>query len=122
MTELGRLLTAMVTPYNPDGTVDYAHARRLAAHLVRSGNHGIVVASAGRLETELHRQQRRAAHPFSGLTPGRVGGIYRGLRVADRFAGGCQISGLGLRRGQRRIAGICVERADARLGVRPIHP
>ena len=42
MTELGRLLTAMVTPYNPDGTVDYAHARRLAAHLVRSGNHGIV--------------------------------------------------------------------------------
>ncbi|MCC6388470.1 MAG: 4-hydroxy-tetrahydrodipicolinate synthase [Dehalococcoidia bacterium] len=42
MTELGRLLTAMVTPYTPDGTVDYAHARRLAAHLVRSGNHGIV--------------------------------------------------------------------------------
>ena len=43
MTELGRILTAMVTPYTPDGEVDYAHARRLAAHLVRSGNDGVVV-------------------------------------------------------------------------------
>jgi len=43
MAELGRLLTAMVTPYTPDGAVDYAHARRLAAHLVRAGNDGVVV-------------------------------------------------------------------------------
>lgn len=43
MPELGRLMTAMVTPYTPDGEVDYAHARRLAAHLVRSGNDGVVV-------------------------------------------------------------------------------
>jgi 4-hydroxy-tetrahydrodipicolinate synthase len=33
----------MVTPYTPDGEVDYKHARRLAAHLVRSGNDGVVV-------------------------------------------------------------------------------
>ena len=26
MTELGRILTAMVTPYTEDGSVDYAHA------------------------------------------------------------------------------------------------
>ena len=44
MPELGRLLTAMVTPYTADGEVDYAHARRLAAHLVRSGNDGLVLA------------------------------------------------------------------------------
>ncbi len=43
MPELGRLMTAMVTPYTPDGEVDYAHARRLAAHLVRLGNDGVVV-------------------------------------------------------------------------------
>ena len=42
--ELGRLLTAMVTPYTPDGAVDYKHARRLAAHLVRSGNDGVVLS------------------------------------------------------------------------------
>lgn len=44
MTELGRFLTAMVTPYTPDGAVDYAHARRLASHLVRAGNDGVVVS------------------------------------------------------------------------------
>ncbi len=44
MPELGRLLTAMVTPYTADGAVDYAHARRLAMHLVRSGNDGVVLA------------------------------------------------------------------------------
>ena len=43
MTALGRLLTAMVTPYTPDGEVDYEHARRLASQLVRSGNDGVVV-------------------------------------------------------------------------------
>ncbi len=42
MAELGQLLTAMVTPYTPDGAVDYKHARRLAAALVRAGNDGIV--------------------------------------------------------------------------------
>jgi 4-hydroxy-tetrahydrodipicolinate synthase len=43
MAELGRLLTAMVTPYTADGAVDYAGARRLARHLVDSGNDGVVV-------------------------------------------------------------------------------
>ncbi|OAI42716.1 hypothetical protein AYO38_11265 [bacterium SCGC AG-212-C10] len=43
MSELGRLLTAMVTPYTPTGDVDYAHARRLAAMLVRNGNDGLVI-------------------------------------------------------------------------------
>ena len=43
MTELGRILTAMVTPYTPGGEVDFAHARRLASGLVRAGNDGVVV-------------------------------------------------------------------------------
>lgn len=43
MPELGRILTAMVTPYTESGDVDYPHARRLARHLVRSGNDGVVV-------------------------------------------------------------------------------
>jgi 4-hydroxy-tetrahydrodipicolinate synthase len=41
--ELGRLLTAMVTPMHPDGAVDYAQARRLARALVESGSDGVVV-------------------------------------------------------------------------------
>lgn len=41
--ELGRVLTAMVTPFAPDGSVDYAQARRLAIALLDSGSGGLVV-------------------------------------------------------------------------------
>ncbi len=44
MSKIGRLLTAMVTPYTAEGEVDYALARRLAAALVRAGNEGVVVS------------------------------------------------------------------------------
>jgi 4-hydroxy-tetrahydrodipicolinate synthase len=40
----GRLMTAMVTPMNPDRTVDYKRAAELAHHLVASGSEGLVVA------------------------------------------------------------------------------
>ncbi|GAA4733015.1 4-hydroxy-tetrahydrodipicolinate synthase [Pedococcus ginsenosidimutans] len=39
----GRLLTAMVSPMRPDGSLDTDGARRLAEHLVASGHDGIVV-------------------------------------------------------------------------------
>lgn len=41
--ELGRLLTAMVTPFNADLEVDYAAAERLAQHLIDNGSDGLVV-------------------------------------------------------------------------------
>ncbi|WP_318655516.1 4-hydroxy-tetrahydrodipicolinate synthase [Leptolyngbya sp. KIOST-1] len=37
------MLTAMVTPFSEDGTVDYAVAERLADHLVNQGSDGLVV-------------------------------------------------------------------------------
>src|SRR5229473_2768308 len=43
-TEIGRLLTAMLTPFKADGTVDYAGAEKLAAMLVADGSDGVVVA------------------------------------------------------------------------------
>ena len=40
----GRVLTAMVTPFAEDGSIDLAGAQQLAAHLVdRGGNDGLVV-------------------------------------------------------------------------------
>ncbi len=39
----GRLLTAMVTPFDSDGEVDFSLAERLACHLVAEGSDGIVV-------------------------------------------------------------------------------
>ena len=40
---IGRVLTAMVTPFSSDGAVDYARARRLAQALIDSGSDGVVV-------------------------------------------------------------------------------
>ena len=42
-TPFGRLLTAMVTPFAADGSVDLALAGRLAQHLAQDGSDGIVV-------------------------------------------------------------------------------
>ena len=42
-TEIGRLITAMVTPFDADGQVDYEQAKRLALALIDSGSDGLVV-------------------------------------------------------------------------------
>ena len=44
MPEIGRLLTAMATPFDEAGRVDYPRARQLAEALVASGSEGLVVA------------------------------------------------------------------------------
>ena len=41
---LGTVLTAMVTPFGPDGTIDLAVAKKLAKHLVDAGCDGLVVS------------------------------------------------------------------------------
>ena len=43
MAEIGRLLTAMVTPFDEEGEIDYAQARKLAQGLVDSGSDGLVI-------------------------------------------------------------------------------
>ena len=45
MKKLGRLLTAMVTPFNEKGEVDYEQAKKLALALLNSGSDGVVVAA-----------------------------------------------------------------------------
>jgi len=44
MTELGRLITAMVTPFDEEGRVDYEQAKALARALIDSGSDGLVVS------------------------------------------------------------------------------
>lgn len=41
---LGEVLTAILTPFHPDGSVDVDGFRRLASHLVDNGSDGLVVA------------------------------------------------------------------------------
>lgn len=55
---IGRLLTAMITPFDSDGNVDYPQARRLAQALVASGSDGIVVAGTTGESPSLTREEQ----------------------------------------------------------------
>jgi len=46
MKKFGRVLTAMVTPFNDDSTVNYKGAAELAKYLVANGSDGLVVAGS----------------------------------------------------------------------------
>lgn len=43
MKTLGRVLTAMITPFNADGSVDFEGALTLAKHLLNNGSDGLIV-------------------------------------------------------------------------------
>lgn len=46
MKEIRGILTAMATPFDENGGVDVDAARRLAAHLLEHGSHGLVIAGS----------------------------------------------------------------------------
>lgn len=46
MKEIAGVLTAMATPFEESGAVDHDAARRLAAHLLEHGSHGLVIAGS----------------------------------------------------------------------------
>lgn len=56
--ELGRLLTAMVTPFDEDLNVDYAAVERLVDHLIRTGSQGIVVSGTTGESPTLTREEK----------------------------------------------------------------
>jgi len=55
---LGRLLTAMVTPFDAQGEVDYQQARRLALSLLDSGSDGVVVSGTTGESPTLSREEK----------------------------------------------------------------
>ncbi len=60
MKELGRLLTAMVTPMKADGSVDYRQACKLALALIDSGSDGVViVGTTGESPTLVREEEKR---------------------------------------------------------------
>jgi 4-hydroxy-tetrahydrodipicolinate synthase len=80
MKELGRLLTAMVTPFTEDGEVNYDQARKLAGALVDSGSDGvIVIGTTGESPTTTHEEDLRLFSEIKGT-------------LGDR---GCVVAGTG---------------------------
>jgi 4-hydroxy-tetrahydrodipicolinate synthase len=60
MNKFGRLLTAMVTPFDARGKVDYAQTKKLARALLDSGSDGLVLAgTTGECATLSHDEKLR---------------------------------------------------------------
>lgn len=58
--EIGRLLTAMITPFDSEGAVDYGQTKRLASALLDSGSDGLVVAGTTGEAPTLSEQEKVA--------------------------------------------------------------
>lgn len=72
MKELGRLLTAMVTPFKESGEVDYEQAKRLAIALLDSGSDGLVVgATTGEAPTLSWEEEFRLFAEVKSAVAGR---------------------------------------------------
>ncbi len=60
MKQLGRLLTAMVTPFDDKGEVNYEQAKKLALALLDSGSDGVVLAATtGESPTLIREEEAR---------------------------------------------------------------
>lgn len=58
MFNLGRVLTAMVTPFKSDMSVDWKRAEELADHLVKNGSEGLVIhGTTGESPTLTHEEE-----------------------------------------------------------------
>ena len=54
----GDVITAMVTPFNKDGKVDYSKVEKLAKHLMLNGSDAILVtATTGECPTLIHEEE-----------------------------------------------------------------
>lgn len=58
MRNFGRILTAMVTPFNSDETVNYDAAAKLAQHLVANGSDGLVVGGTTGESATLTKEEK----------------------------------------------------------------
>jgi len=72
MKELGRLLTAIVTPFDEKGEVDYEQAKKLALALLSSGSDGVVLAATtGESPTLLKQEEVRLFSEVKSALGGR---------------------------------------------------
>jgi 4-hydroxy-tetrahydrodipicolinate synthase len=72
MKSLGRLLTAMVTPFDERGEVNYEQAKKLALALIDSGSDGVVLAATtGESPTLVREEETRLFAEVKSALGGR---------------------------------------------------
>lgn len=78
MRKLGRLLTAMVTPFDDKGAVNYKQARKLALALLNSGSDGLVVAGTTGECPTLSREEKLRLFSEVKAAVGKKGTVVAG--------------------------------------------
>jgi 4-hydroxy-tetrahydrodipicolinate synthase len=78
MKQIGRLITAMVTPFTDDGKVDYEQAKRLALALLDSGSDGLVVSGTTGESPTLSREEKLRLFRETKAAVGNRGAIIAG--------------------------------------------
>ncbi len=70
--KIGRLLTAMVTPFDDEGNVDYEQAKKLALALLQSGSEGLVVCgTTGESATLTWAEEQRLFEEIKSVVGGK---------------------------------------------------
>ena len=58
MSDLGRLITAMITPFDDKGEIDYEEAGHLATSLINSGSDGVIVSGTTGESPALSKEEK----------------------------------------------------------------
>jgi 4-hydroxy-tetrahydrodipicolinate synthase len=78
MKELGRLITAMVTPFDEAGKVDYEQAKKLALACLKSGSDGLVLSgTTGESPTLTHEEELKLYAEIKAVV-GKRGSVIAG--------------------------------------------
>jgi 4-hydroxy-tetrahydrodipicolinate synthase len=78
MRELGRLITAMVTPFDEEGKVDYSQAKKLALACLKSGSDSLVLSgTTGECPTLTHDEELKLYAEIKAAV-GKKGAIIAG--------------------------------------------
>ena len=86
MARFGAVLTAMVTPFDESGAVDFDEAAALARWLVEGGNQGLVIAgTTGESPTLSHDEQGRLFEVVRAAVSGMVNYTMRAIALANRI-------------------------------------
>jgi 4-hydroxy-tetrahydrodipicolinate synthase len=73
MARFGEVITAMLTPFSADGSLDVEGAKKLARHLVDHGSEGLVVCgTTGESPTLSHHEKLRLLEAVSNEAEGRA--------------------------------------------------
>jgi 4-hydroxy-tetrahydrodipicolinate synthase len=78
MKELGRLITAMVTPFDEQGSIDYKQTKKLALALLNSGSEGLVVSGTTGESPTLSREEKLRLFAEIKSVVGKRGAVIAG--------------------------------------------